>query len=338
MWTRRTFPVLLAAVVALPLLGQDTFQNVPRIVAVGDVHGDYEQFVSILRAAETIDQSMHWSGGKTHLVQVGDIPDRGPDTRKVMDLLMELEPQAKKAGGRIHALLGNHETMNMYGDLRYTTDAEFASYRKPNSKDMPGHPVGWRDQRQAFEPEGRYGKWLRQHNAIIRINDLIFLHGGISPKYAQSSLKDINNEVHDELLDFSKLDNGMIVDPDGPLWYRGLADLPESPALEEQVNQVLKSFGVRHIVIGHTIQPAVIPRLGGKVIAIDVGMSKAIGGPAAALIVEGTKYYAIHRGKRLELPMEGGDVVAYLKACAALDPQPSPIDRLIQTQSPGGKQ
>ena len=68
-----------------------------------------------------------WSGGATHLVQLGDVPDRAPDTRKILDLLMRLEPQARRAGGYVHALIGNHEAMNVYGDLRYVSEGEIAA-------------------------------------------------------------------------------------------------------------------------------------------------------------------------------------------------------------------
>jgi hypothetical protein len=357
---RRTFLatagfLVLAAPSARP---QDIFQNVSRIVAVGDVHGDYNQFVSLLQTAGVLDRKMKWAGGKTHLVQVGDVLDRGPDSRKVMDLLMELESQARKAGGQVHALLGNHETMNLYGDLRYVSSAEYASYRNENSeqtrdayfnlvlddlnkkKTPPAdpaqfrkqfdaeHPLGWVERLQAFAPQGKYGKWLRQHNAIIKINDAVFLHGGISPKYASKSIREINDTIRAELNDFSRLQNGMTTDDDGPLWFRGLAQSAEGP-LADHVDQVLKNFDVRHIVIGHTPRPAILPRFGGRVITIDVGLSKVYGGPPAALIIEGGKYYALHRGHKLDLPVDGSDPLAYFKTAAALDPQPSPLEGLI---------
>src|SRR5207248_1697127 len=107
---------------------QDVWTGVERIVAVGDVHGDYEQFTGVLASAGLIDGHGDWTGGKTHLVQNGDIVDRGPDSRAVMDLLMKLEKQAAAAGGAVHALIGNHEAMNVYGDLRYVSPGEFASY------------------------------------------------------------------------------------------------------------------------------------------------------------------------------------------------------------------
>jgi len=114
--------------------GAGIWTGVERIVAVGDVHGDYEQLVAVLKSAGLINEQGNWTGGKTHLVQNGDVLDRGPDSRRAMDLLMRLEQQAAEAGGYVHALIGNHEAMNVYGDLRYTSAAEFAAFRDDNSE------------------------------------------------------------------------------------------------------------------------------------------------------------------------------------------------------------
>ena len=75
-------------------------RGAPRVVAVGDVHGAYERFAAILHSAGVVDENGRWSGGKTQLVQTGDVLDRGTDTRRCLDLLMRLEGEAKKAGGR----------------------------------------------------------------------------------------------------------------------------------------------------------------------------------------------------------------------------------------------
>ena len=91
------------------------------VIAIGDVHGDFDDFVAILQHTGLIDKQHHWTGGKTTLVQVGDLLDRGPKPRDVMDLLMALEKEASKDGGRVESLLGNHEMMNIMGDLRYVT-------------------------------------------------------------------------------------------------------------------------------------------------------------------------------------------------------------------------
>ena len=343
----------------------DTFQGVRRIVAIGDIHGDYQRLVELLRSAALIDPRNAWTGGETHLVLTGDFVDRGDHSAQVLDLLMDLEPQARRAGGRLHALLGNHEAMDLYGDLRYVTKDDFAGYQGPNSQQLRDqnmraawddlkrqhaqpadenawrktfqdeHPLGWVEHRLAFQPDGKYGKWLRQKNAIIRINDAVFLHGGISPKYAGSTRREINTEVRRELGDFTKLADGMVTDEQGPLWYRGLAQLPDDdPDIAALLPRVLKAQGGEHIVIGHTPQLAVLPRFGGQVIVIDVGLSKPFNGPPAYLLIEDGKYFAVHRGRRLDLPLAGGSVLEYLRSAAALEPADTRLRRAIQNRRP----
>ena len=343
---------------------QDVWSGVERIVAVGDVHGDLNQLTALLREAGVIDRRDRWSGGKAHLVQVGDVPDRGPDTRKIMDLLMRLESQAKRAGGYVHALIGNHEAMNLYGDLRYVIAEEFAAFRTGNSEQvrdaffeqhveelkrnpLPGglpqfdeayrkkwndeHPPGYFEHRLNFGPKGKYGKWIREHNAIVKINDTLFLHGGISPKYAAMPVSEINAAVRAELNDFGKLEGGLILDQEGPLWYRGLAQEDEA-ALAPHVETLLKNHQARRIVVGHTPTPgAVLPRFEGRVVMIDVGLSKAYGARRACLLLEHGQAYAQHRGKKLPLPADSGaGLLAYLREAAALDPPPSPLGALIK--------
>jgi hypothetical protein len=348
--------LLLSARYALP--AQDTWSGVDRVVAIGDIHGDFERFTTVLRSASLIDEDGNWTGGMTHLVQVGDLLDRGPDSRKALDLLMKLEPQAAKAGGYIHALIGNHEAMNVSGDFRYVPPADYESFRTPESeklrdtaykevaKQSPGgngddafrqkwdaeHPLGYFERRALFGPDGIYGKWIRSHNAVIKIDDSIFLHGGISPKYAGYSLKKINDHVREELDDPRNPQGGIVTDRDGPLWYRGLAEGDED-ALEGHVKKVLKNYGVKRIVIGHTFTDgAVTPRFDGRVLLIDIGLARLYDnlGRMACLVIEKGKPYALHRGTKLELPQDSTtDMLRYLKQAAALDPTPSSLSKRI---------
>ena len=313
-----------------------TWEGVGRIVAVGDVHGDYDQLVAVLKTAGLIDDQLNWTGGKTHLVQNGDILDRGSDSRKAMDLLMRLEKQAEEAGGYVHALIGNHEAMNVYGDLRYTSAGEFAALRDEDyeKKHPPDgtHPPGYAEHRKEFSPDGTYGKWIVSHDAVIKINDSLFLHGGISAKYVSTKIREINEKVRQELKgDPAKLEGGIVKDPDGPLWYRGLSTGDVS--LEPLVEKIRKNFGVERIVLGHTYADAAItPRFDRKVILIDIGLSRVYDGigKVGCLVIEGDEVYVLHRGTRLELPSDTGkDLLRYLKQAAALDPPPSPLQKRI---------
>ncbi len=131
--SRRYRWTLLLAALSLascgPVRDQDCVWNgVARTVAVGDVHGDYGQFVKALRAAGVIDDKSNWIGGTTHLVQTGDVLDRGPDSRQVMDLLMDLEAQSRSQGGRVHALIGNHVAAGCAPLVRDATEDEQMSF------------------------------------------------------------------------------------------------------------------------------------------------------------------------------------------------------------------
>jgi hypothetical protein len=357
---RVTLAIALLALVSPGALGQDApppavFSGAERLVAVGDVHGGFDEFVQVLKLAGVVDKKLNWSGGKTHFVQTGDVLDRGPDSRKVMDLLMKLEKQAPKKGGRAILLLGNHEVMNLLGDLRYVSPGEYAAFATgdsaavrdaafelladPARKDDPAyrkawdaeHPLGWVEHRQAFSSRGKYGKWLRERNAVVKVDGYLFVHGGIPPSLADSSIQAINDRVREELRSVENVGGALSTASDGPFWYRGLALEPED-AIAGHVDRVLANFGVSHIVIGHTTMPgAVLPRLGGKVLLIDVGLSKAYGSRQACLVVERGTALALHRGSPLALPLNAPNeaVLAYLRSAAALDPAPSPLLPLI---------
>ncbi|HMC28617.1 MAG TPA: metallophosphoesterase [Verrucomicrobiae bacterium] len=207
------------------------------VVAVGDVHGAFDSFQLILRHTRLADTEDHWIGGSATLVQTGDLIDRGPQGREAMDLLMRLEKEASTAGGQVVPLLGNHEVMNILGDLRYVTPANYAAFADGNSEKlrkaayqeyaawaadhakwlaairqpampsteeewMAAHPAGFVEYREAFSPDGKYGQWVRQHVAVVQIGGVIFVHGGIPPNLTSLSLEQINSQVRQEIDEF----------------------------------------------------------------------------------------------------------------------------------------
>src|SRR5688572_16903435 len=208
-------------------------QRPARIVAIGDIHGEYEGFKRILQAAGLADANGRWTGGRTQLIQTGDYTDRGTGTRAVLDLLMTLEQQARRDGGRAFALLGNHEVMNLIGDTRDVTREIFATFADANSEKkrnaaweqyarlgaaklaqgesvpevyrqtreawMTTHPPGYVEYREAFAPRGKYGAWLRDKPIVTEVNGNIFMHAGISPAMAPDKLEDLNIRVRDEV-------------------------------------------------------------------------------------------------------------------------------------------
>jgi hypothetical protein len=307
--------------------------GIDRVVAVGDVHGAYDRFVEILQASQLVDDRLRWTGGKTHLVQLGDVVDRGPDSLKALELLERLQKDASRAGGAVHALLGNHEVMRMLGDLRYTTPGEYAAFTSGKSQEtrnqyleqakaanepaatMP--PLGFVELRLAFGQEGRWGKWLRTLDPVLEINGIVFVHGGISPAIAGLTCDAINETVHRELTtDLAKTRSNPLATlsagVDGPLWYRGLAQEPD--AFAPMVDDMLAKQKARAIVVGHTVSPTgrVLPRFGGKVFQIDTGMQPAYvpNGRASALEIDHGTITAIYTDRRDVLSNERGEPAA----------------------------
>jgi hypothetical protein len=281
-----------------------------RVVAVGDIHGAYDRFVAILRAATLIDARDRWIGKKAILVQTGDVVDRGPDSRKAIDLLRKLERDARGAGGRVYALLGNHELSRLVDDWRYVSMGELEAFKNGDSNDLRERalvvfseaaekqakaagkpfapeeyrqnflkqiPLGYLEMRQAFGPMGDYGKWVRARPAVARINGILFMHGGISSTVAPMGCEGINAAVRKDLaaapVPLEQLPMLFSASETGPLWYRGLANEPEA-ALAPTLDTILMQMRARAIVIGHTtvLPGRILPRLGGRIIQIDSGM------------------------------------------------------------------
>lgn len=313
--------MVLAAASSCNLTGID------RVVAVGDVHGAYERFVEILTVSGVIDNRQRWSGGRTHLVQLGDVVDRGPDSRKALDLLRRLQDEAPRAGGAVHPLIGNHEAMRMLGDMRYTVAGEYQAFVTPNSDDMKQRllrssppdardeimktPLGFTEMRMAYGRDGEYGKWMRTLDAMVKIDGVEFMHGGISPKVAPLACDAINNTVRREITgDIEKTRAtpaaSLIAREDGPLWYRGLALQPEETFATE-VDRILAVQHARALVVSHTVTPnqRITPRFGGRVIQMDTGMQPAHvpTGRASALEIQHGVFTAIYTDRRDVLPV-----------------------------------
>lgn len=363
-------PKILSALVlalALTLAGgaiaaQTAWDNVARVVVFGDLHGDYAKFHDMLSEAKLIDAHDNWSGGKTHLVQVGDVPDRAPDTRRIVDLLIKLEPQARRAGGYVHALIGDHEAMNMEGDLRYTTPGEFAAFATPNSAAIrdryyaavvaaltahpptsgpvkfdaayraqfdKDHPLGWVEHQIAWSTQGPYGRWVLTHPAIIRIDDALYMHGGLGPEFAAFDYDVMNKAVIAALNHKPEVAGGphdILWNQQGPLWYRGLAWNKEETEAAN-VDAILARYHISRIIIGHTKAfTAVNARFGGKVILTDVFSPNPCVDPHAFLIKEGDKLTTIYRGHLLPLGVSGPEQQAYWNALAAIDKTDTPSD------------
>jgi Calcineurin-like phosphoesterase len=229
----RRFGLLLAALYLSFSPGFLSAQSAARIIAIGDIHGSIDGFKSILKASGLADATGKWTGGRAQLIQTGDYTDRGEGTRAVLDLLMALEPQARNAGGRAFALLGNHEVMNLIGETRDVTPEIFATFADANSEKrrlqawddylrlaaakkskgepvpavysqtreawMASRPLGYVEYKDAFAPKGKYGSWLRGKPIVTVVNGNIFMHAGIPPENPPVKIDDLNNQTRDEI-------------------------------------------------------------------------------------------------------------------------------------------
>lgn len=361
-------------------------------MAIGDVHGASDAFVQILQSAGLIDQQQKWIGGTTVFVQTGDVFDRGPGVRAALDLLMRLEDEARRAGGRVEALIGNHEAMNLLGDLRDVSETTYAAFADNRSEDrrtrayddylrtakrragrgdpiatrdewMAAHPPGFAEYVDALGPRGKYGRWIRSHKVVTTVNRTAFMHAGIRPdlpgtlddvnrvaatdiaawdttraamvqaqlvpptctlreavsaaaaeiERIAAAIKDktpledyVTREYVDRLQWLLQIDKLSLVAGDGPLWYRGYAQLPESPENEAQLTTRLDKLGVDRFVTGHTpMLPAgrITTRFTNRFFLIDTGMLSTYfkGGRASALEIQNGRITAIYTDSKAVL-------------------------------------
>jgi Calcineurin-like phosphoesterase len=253
----RRLALVIAALFA-SLVSAPAFSAAPapqRIVAVGDLHGDFAAWRTIAQAAGIEDARGHWAAGKTILVQMGDITDRWADSLKIIRDLQQLQKEAPRRGGKVYVILGNHEAMNLIGDNRYTTPGEYAAFVDSQSaarrdkvyeanraqleafsktqtppltpdqvrdKWMAGHPLGWVEHRLAWQPSGELGQWATRNPAILKIGGTLFVHGGISAEYAKQPIDAVNKRIAAAMAAGDDSPTSVLSDPLGPLWYRGL--------------------------------------------------------------------------------------------------------------------
>jgi len=186
------------------------------VVALGDVHGSYDKMVSLLQGTKMVDDELGWIGGKQHLVFCGDLTDRGANDRAVMDLVHRLQTEAEAAGGRVHMVLGNHEVMNLTRDRRYWNADLVEAFAKDETESdrrkafkqfqssaaiQTAHdnqafeerfPPGYFARARAFDPNGEYGSWLLEQPTVVKVNGVVFLHGGLTRRVAALGLDAIN--------------------------------------------------------------------------------------------------------------------------------------------------
>ena len=240
-----------------------TYPTPSRLLALSDIEGDFLALKTMLIGAKVMDKAFNWSFGDGHLVLLGDYFDRGTNVTECLWLLYKLEAEAELAGGKVHFILGNHEILNLQGNSTYVR----RKYLE-NADLMDEEYKHW------FDQNSELGRWLRTKNAVEKIGDYVYCHGGISPELASTNLglAEINRISRSNL---GKADEA-IVDVDakaifdlktGIFWYRGVA---KNLVSKEEVMSILQFAGAKRMVVGHTIHPDLTALYGGQVICIDL--------------------------------------------------------------------
>ncbi len=243
----------------------DNYPLPTKMMIISDIEGNFEGFESILKGAGVIDSGLKWIFGSGHLVLNGDFFDRGLNVTECLWLIYKLETEAEFAGGKVHFILGNHEIMNLRGDLRYVRKKYIA-----NADSLRFDYKLW------YTPNTELGRWLRSKNCIERIGNYVFVHGGISPQLQAANLS--ISEVNDHLRNIidrpydasSSYKDSLILRKHGPLWYRGMAESELSP---DTVSNILNAFEAEKVIIGHTIFDKISYLYDERIIAIDLDHS-----------------------------------------------------------------
>ncbi len=317
-----------ASVQDAPLeVGQNN--SIPKIIAIGDMHGDYAPYRALMLEAGLMDQQGNWIGGDTIFVQTGDIPDRGPDTRKIIESLQLLEQQAPSSGGKVIPMVGNHEAMNVYRDLRYVHPGEYAAFADKNSeavrrdhyathrsdiearyrKKSPkltadqiktewekNTPLGKLEHRAAWSPIGYIGKWVARNQVVTKVRGYLFAHGGYSQEFSRFSLDEMNIAAEKALRKQDRSRDNILRHRLGPLWYRGNVRGREDEKgfdADREIDMVLRTYDATHIIIGHTRnEKGIRVSRDGRLVQIDTGASAHYGGVPSFLRIEKGEFFA----------------------------------------------
>jgi len=259
-----------------------------KVAALSDFHGQYDLMNTLLTNNKIIDQQGNWSFGNGHFVITGDVFDRGDKVTEILWFLYKLEKQALELGGQVHLLLGNHEVMILNGDLRYLHPKYVETAKKLNK------PF-----EQLFSKTSILGNWLRSKPVLVKVNNMLFAHGGFHPSLAKEkrTLVEINTVFKENLVkaEMPKERDGWgkyLHKTNGPIWYRGYfakerektssakgsqsktSRSKDKGATSAEIDMLLKHFDVQHLIVGHTSQQQIETRYQGRVIAIDSSIKR----------------------------------------------------------------
>jgi len=281
------------------------------IIIIADIEGNFNAFYSLLVSHAIMSTNFEWTFGDKDLVILGDAMDKGQNVTQCLWLIYHLEQQAEQQGGRVHYLLGNHELMNFHLDIRYVPDKYLALARK-----LSGTQGIIEAYRLLLARNKILTDWWMSKNCIEKIGNTLFVHGGISPQFVQRglSIEQTNIVLHKYLKKefVPRSFSDAVVGTYGPLWYRGLVcedtrNGNYQKVDEPLVDNILECYGVKRIVIGHTVVDHVSPDFHNKVWRTDVlhGASK-FSNKSEGLLIEDDSLFLLD-GAGARTPLQGSE-------------------------------
>lgn len=252
----------------------------PRTVySVADLHGDFENFKLILEGlgvASFDDKEATWTGGQAILVSTGDTVDRGSNSLPIFQAFTTLAAQAEKAGGEVVNVMGNHDLMNLQGDLRYVPKKELSP---------EGDYGGAARRSEEWSPEGPVGKDLRSRYLAAAVREgTLFVHAGLEPSWLKKyeGLDALDRHFR-ELIAVPRVSKReALFGDDGPFWTRAFSLSSEKKACK-LTEKTLKMLGAERMTVGHTIQDDEVATrcpssdAGPRLILADTAISRAYG-------------------------------------------------------------
>lgn len=299
----------------------DTYELPDKLIAISDIEGNFNAFQSFLINNGVIDENYNWTYEKGHLVLNGDFFDRGTNVPQVLWLIYMLEEKAVEKGGKVHFINGNHEIMNLTGNVSYANE-KYIEVAKQISNEQD-----WdRASRFLYSKNSEIGKWLRTKNVIERIGRYIFVHGGLNKKLIDqnidlSEINRISKKYYGTSFEKRPVNTSenIITHPYySPYWDRSLSmgllyktmfffsdplNAPMHKPSESELDEILNFYKVDKIVIGHSVVSNVSSDYHNKVIKIDVrhGKEKNSTKTQGLLIENGIEYKIDGLGKSEKL-------------------------------------
>ncbi|SCP05590.1 shewanella-like protein phosphatase 1, putative [Plasmodium ovale] len=252
-----------------------TYDNIQwdgKIIAIGDIHGDIESLKLILRHANLVNEKDEWIGENVLLVQVGDVLDRGIYGPLIYDYLFQLQKDAIHKKSKIILILGNHEQLNLCGYFDYVNRKEVEMFFQNN--------YHYRFYNFVHE-NGEYYKKLIRLPPIVKVNNIIFTHAGLSYTMSKFNINTIclktrlQIENGCKLLNYDKSHN--YLSREGVLWHDVISRKVQTNQKEgcSDLRKILKKYNSKRLVVGHTKQLSHTIRsfCNNRYFLIDTGMS-----------------------------------------------------------------